>query len=723
MSTSPILAPLNAAQLAAVTTGAPQTLVLAGAGSGKTRVLVHRIAWCLENGLASPSSILAVTFTNKAAAEMRGRIEQLLARPVGGMWVGTFHGIAHRLLRAHWREARLPEQFQIMDSDDQQKVIRRAIRGMNLDENQWLPKEAQWFINARKDEGQRPQHIDTAGDYVLQTMVEIYTAYEDACQRAGLVDFAELLLRAYELCRDTPGLLRHYQERFLHVLVDEFQDTNAIQYGWLKLIAGERANVFAVGDDDQSIYSWRGAKVENMQRFRRDYPRHEIVRLEQNYRSTGNILDAANALISNNSARLGKKLWTDGSRGEAIRLYSGFNDIDEARYCVERMREWHRDGNRYDECAILYRTSAQSRVLEDALRQADVPYRVHGGFKFYERAEVKDALAYLRLANFRGDDAAFERVVNLPARGIGNRTLDDVRQTARLERLTLWDAARRLIEQKELSARAAAALGQFLSLVDELGAEIEGLGLDSVIQLVVERSGLVEHYKKEKGERGLDRIENLAELVSAARDFEPPEPEVGEVALPLISSFLSHAALEAGEGQAGSFEDSVQLMTLHSAKGLEFANVFLVGMEEGLFPHQRSAEDPNQLEEERRLCYVGITRAMKHLTLTYAESRRLHGTDYYPRPSRFLNELPRELVDEVRLGGSSSASAPGSRTPFVEDTGGYGYRLGQRVVHRTFGEGVVLHLEGRGAHTRVQVNFAGSGVKWLVAAYAGLEAG
>jgi DNA helicase-2/ATP-dependent DNA helicase PcrA len=387
------------------------------------------------------------------------------------------------------------------------------------------------------------------------------------------------------------------------------------------------------------------------------------------------------------------------------------------------MREWHRDGNRYDECAILYRTSAQSRVLEDALRQADVPYRVHGGFKFYERAEVKDALAYLRLANFRGDDAAFERVVNLPARGIGNRTLDDVRQTARLERLTLWDAARRLIEQKELSARAAAALGQFLSLVDELGAEIEGLGLDSVIQLVVERSGLVEHYKKEKGERGLDRIENLAELVSAARDFEPPEPEVGEVALPLISSFLSHAALEAGEGQAGSFEDSVQLMTLHSAKGLEFANVFLVGMEEGLFPHQRSAEDPNQLEEERRLCYVGITRAMKHLTLTYAESRRLHGTDYYPRPSRFLNELPRELVDEVRLGGSSSASAPGSRTPFVEDTGGYGYRLGQRVVHRTFGEGVVLHLEGRGAHTRVQVNFAGSGVKWLVAAYAGLEAG
>ncbi len=716
MSASPILAPLNAAQLAAVTTGAPQTLVLAGAGSGKTRVLVHRIAWCLENGLASPSGILAVTFTNKAAAEMRGRIEQLLRRPVGGMWVGTFHGIAHRLLRAHHREAKLPEQFQIMDSDDQQKVVRRAIRGLNLDDGQWSPKEAQWFINARKDEGQRPAHIDTAGDFVLQTMVEIYTAYEEACQRAGLVDFAELLLRAFELWRDTPGLLRHYQERFFHVLVDEFQDTNAIQYAWLRLVAGEHANVFAVGDDDQSIYSWRGAKVENMQRFRRDYPQHEIVRLEQNYRSTGNILDAANALIANNSARLGKKLWTDGSRGEAIRLYSGFNDIDEARYCVERLRDWQRAGNRYDESAILYRTSAQSRVLEDALRQADVPYRVHGGFKFYERAEVKDALAYLRLANFRGDDAAFERVVNLPARGIGNRTLDDVRQTARLERITLWEAARRLIDQRELAARATAALGQFLSLIDELAVEIDGLGLDSTIELVVERSGLVDHYKKEKGERGLDRIENLGELVTAARDFEPREEEIE---LPLISSFLAHAALEAGEGQAGAFEDCVQLMTLHSAKGLEFANVFLVGMEEGLFPHQRSAGDSNQLEEERRLCYVGITRAMKHLTLTYAESRRLHGTDYYPQPSRFLRELPRELVDEVRLGGGRQAANP--RSAVLEDTTGYPYKLGQRVVHRTFGEGVVLHMEGRGAHTRVQINFAGSGVKWLVAAYAGLE--
>ena len=630
------------------------------------------------------------------------------------MWVGTFHNIAHRLLRAHWREAQLPEQFQIMDNDDQHKLVRRIIRGLNLDDSQWLPKESQWFINGRKDEGERPAHIDTAGDSTLATMVDIYRAYEETCQRTGLVDFAELLLRAYELVRDTPGLLRHYQQRFQQVLVDEFQDTNAIQYAWLKLVAGERANVFAVGDDDQSIYSWRGARVANMQQFRQDYPRHEIVRLEQNYRSTGSILEAANALIGNNTARLGKKLWTAGERGDLIRLYAAFNDLEEARYCVERLRDWHAQGGRYDESALLYRTSAQSRVLEDALRQAEIPYRVHGGFKFYERAEIRDALGYLRLANHRGDDPAFERVVNTPVRGIGNKTLEDLRQTARLERISLWEAAQRLITNRELSARAAGALGNFLRLIDELAAALEGRALGSVIELVVARSGLVDHYRKEKGERGLDRIENLEELVSAARDFKPTQEDEE---LPLVSAFLSHAALESGEGQAAAFEDSVQLMTLHSAKGLEFGNVFLVGLEEGLFPHQRSVSDPAQLEEERRLCYVGITRAMRQLTFTYAESRRLHGSDYYPQASRFLREIPAELVQEVRLGGQVSTS----RSPVLEDRGGYGLRLGQQVQHRTFGEGVVLHLEGSGAHTRVQVNFAGSGMKWLVAAYAGLE--
>ena len=716
MNPERLLSSLNAAQKRAVTSDAPQTLVLAGAGSGKTRVLVHRIAWCLETGLAAPSGILAVTFTNKAAAEMRGRIEALLQRPVGGMWVGTFHSIAHRLLRAHWREAKLPEHFQIMDSDDQQRVIRRAIRALNLDEDSWPAKDVQWFINARKDEGLRPEHIDVEGDPGLRTQVEIYREYEAAAARAGLVDFAELLLRAYELWRDTPALLAHYRARFFHVLVDEFQDTNAIQYAWLRLLAGDDGNFFAVGDDDQSIYSWRGAQVENMQRFRKDYPRHALVRLEQNYRSTGNILDAANALIAQNTSRLGKNLWTEGKRGDPIALYAAYNDLDEARFCVDGIRSWHQGGGRYDDCAILYRISAQSRVLEDALRQAELPYRVHGGFRFYERAEIKDALAYLRLAANRADDGAFERIVNVPTRGVGQRSLEDVRQVARGERVSLWEAARRLVTTKELGARAVNALKAFLDLIDRLAAEIAERPLDQVIDAAVARSGLVEHYKKEKGDRGLDRIENLEELVTAARDFTP-DPDAPEI--PLLSAFLSHAALEAGEGQAAADEDSVQLMTLHSAKGLEFPKVFLVGLEEGLFPHQRSSEDLARIEEERRLCYVGMTRAMQQLTLSYAESRRLHGADYYPQPSRFLREIPSEFIAAVRLGGRLATGAARAR---VEDDAGTGFKLGQRVVHRTFGEGVVLQFEGRGAHARVQVNFPGAGTKWLVAAYAGLVA-
>jgi len=713
MSESAILDPLNSAQRQAVTVGAPQALVLAGAGSGKTRVLVHRIAWYLETGQATPKGILAVTFTNKAAAEMRARIESLLRRPVGGMWVGTFHGIAHRLLRAHWREANLPEHFQIIDSDDQLRVIRRTLRSMNLDESEWPAKESQWFINARKDEGLRPQHIDDGSDLGTRTLIDAYQAYEEACQRAGLVDFAELLLRAHELWRDTPGLLRHYQERFRHVLVDEFQDTNTLQYGWLRQLVGDDGNLFVVGDDDQSIYSWRGAKVENMQRFQREFPNHEVVRLEQNYRSTGNILAAANALIANNPNRLGKELWTDGEHGEPITLYAAYNEIDEARFCVEVISRHHDHGERYDECAVLYRVSAQSRVLEDALRQADIPYRVHGGFKFYERAEIKDALAYLRMAFFRGDDSAFERVVNTPTRGVGQRSIEALRHTARLEQITLWEAAHRIVANRELGSRAVNALERFFNLIDRLSVAIENRELGKVIETVIEHSGLVEHYKKEKGDRGLDRIENLEELVTAARDFTPGD---GAEEIPLVAAFLSHAALEAGEGQAGLHEDSVQLMTLHSAKGLEFPQVFLVGVEEGLFPHQRSSEDPRQLEEERRLCYVGITRAMRHLTICYAESRRLHGSDYYPQPSRFIREIPPKLLTEVRLGGSAVG---GGVAQASSDTG---LILGQRVLHKSFGEGVVLHLEGRGDNARVQVNFEADGVKWLVAAYASLEA-
>ena len=716
MTDNAILDSLNAAQREAVTVSAPHALVLAGAGSGKTRVLVHRIAWYLETGQAAPKGILSVTFTNKAAAEMRNRIESLLRRPVGGMWVGTFHGIAHRLLRAHWREADLPEHFQILDSEDQLRVIRRTLRSKNLDESEWPAKESQWFINARKDEGLRPKHIDDNGDLTSRTLIDAYQAYEDACARAGLVDFAELLLRAHELWRDRPGLLRHYQERFRHVLVDEFQDTNTLQYGWLRQLVGEHGNLFVVGDDDQSIYSWRGAKVENMQRFQREFPNNEIIRLEQNYRSTGNILAAANALIENNPSRLGKELWTDGEKGEPITLYVAYNDIDEARFVVERMSQWHDQGGRFDECAVLYRVSAQSRVLEDALRQADIPYRVHGGFKFYERAEIKDTLAYLRLAFVRGDDSAFERVVNTPTRGVGQRSIEALRNTARLEQITLWEATRRIVATRELGARAVGALERFQNLIDRLSVAIEGKELSRVIETVVEHSGLVDHYKKEKGDRGLDRIENLEELVTAARDFTPGD---NAEEMPLVSAFLSHAALEAGEGQAGANEDSVQLMTLHSAKGLEFPQVFLVGVEEGLFPHQRSSEDPHQLEEERRLCYVGITRAMRHLTICHAESRRLHGSDYYPQPSRFIREIPGNLLQEVRLGGRVSGIGNGG---IEENQSNTGLTLGQRVLHKSFGEGVVLHLEGRGENARVQVNFEDDGIKWLVAAYAGLEA-
>lgn len=712
----PILAPLNEFQRQAVTSSAPQVLVLAGAGSGKTRVLVHRIAWALHTGEASPHGILAVTFTNKAAAEMRGRIEALTGRPIGGMWVGTFHNVAHRILRAHWREAGLPEHFQIIDADDQQRVIKRAIRGLNLDDNEWPAKEAQWFINARKDDGERPQHVDDYGDSALHTMIDIYQAYEEACARAGLVDFAELLLRAHELWQTTPGLLRHYRERFWHVLVDEFQDTNALQYAWLSQLVGDDGQIFVVGDDDQSIYSWRGARVENMQRFRDNFPRHEIVRLEQNYRSTANILNAANALIANNPTRLGKELWTDGRQGEPISLYAAYNDLDEARFVVDRLVQWRDHGGRLSECAILYRVSAQSRVLEDALRQGDLPYRVYGGFRFYERAEIKDALAYVRLASSRQDDAAFERIVNVPARGIGQRSLEEVRAVARRERITLWEATRQLVQNRELTARAVGALERFMSLIDRMSVALNDLDLPELLEQIIGQSGLVEHYKKEKGERGLDRIENLEELVTAARDFKPlPEDEE----IPILAAFLTHAALESGEGQADAHADSVQLMTLHSAKGLEFPQVFLVGVEEGLFPHQRSSEDPSQLEEERRLCYVGITRAMRKLNITHAESRRLHGSDYYPQPSRFIRELPADLIDEVRLGGRVSTA----RSSYLgaDESHGSGLALGQRVQHKIFGEGVVLHLEGHGDHSRVQVNFEAEGVKWLVAAYAGLE--
>mgnify|MGYP006268317637 CR=1 FL=1 len=710
---------LNEAQRSAVTAPGRYVLVLAGAGSGKTRVLTHRIAWYVETGQASPGTVLAVTFTNKAANEMRARVEALLGRPGRGMWVGTFHGIANRMLRAHYREAGLPETFQIMDSDDQLRFVRRVTRGMQLDDGEWPPKVSQWFINARKDEGLRPDAVETAGDPQLETLAAIYREYDAACRQAGVVDFAELLLRAHELVRDVPGIARHYRERFRHILVDEFQDTNAIQYAWLKLMAGTDGELFVVGDDDQSIYSWRGARVANMFQFQKDFANVETVRLEQNYRSTRTILAAANALIGNNASRLGKELWSDGDEGRPIRLYRAYNEVDEARFAAGEVARLTEGGLALSDCAVLYRTSAQSRVVEDAMRQADLPYRVYGGFRFYERAEIKDALAYLRLAVFRADDTAFERIVNVPARGIGQRTVESVRETAQRERVPLWEAARRLVTTRALGGRAVNALAAFMKLIDAIDAAIAEAPLGDQMQVAIERSGLIEHFRAERGERALDRTENLEELVKAAREFVPAEEDQD---MSPVAAFLAHAALEAGEGQADAFTDCVHLMTLHAAKGLEFPVVLLLGLEEGLFPHQRSIDDPEQLEEERRLCYVGITRARTHLTLAHAEVRRLHGSDFYPQPSRFLRELPAELVEEVRGGATVAAPAYPSRPRFGAAEDSMGFVLGQRVLHDKFGEGVVLGVEGHGEYTRVHVNFEAVGAKQLVAAYAGLTA-
>ena len=1080
MDVSHLLDGLNDDQRQAVASPLGAALVLAGAGSGKTRVLVHRVAWLIQVEGASPNSILAVTFTNKAAAEMRSRIETLLGIPGGAMWLGTFHGLAHRLLRIHWREAGLPQSFQILDSEDQARMLRKILKAMELDETRWVPREILWFINAQKDEGHRPKHIKDDGDPTRRQLIKIYQAYEDACQRAGVVDFAELLLRAYELWRDNAALLQHYRTRFRHVLVDEFQDTNAIQYKWLMLLAGPEGMPFAVGDDDQclaagtqvtmadgakraiesivpgdsvlsnygagdlrparvtecfakrrqgqlvslhlrsgavikstpehvhfagyvlgetpqtyflylmhkegvgfrlgtsqvytegqarprvgfkqralqehadalwivrthssenearidevatslrfglptcpfvprkgmarngsvhdaahlgrifgslntlvsaerlleevgldidrphhrpqgrnsnrrnivitlcgdsrggtpmhrisvvgvcakdravltgmglrvraakvgsdsrrfetvradfgevmsiarairerlddayyvlqghmlekalpfvtaasircgmvmvvdsgqfdvveriewdaydadvydinverthnfvaggvvthnSIYRWRGARVENLHQYRRDFPKAVLYKLEQNYRSTGTILKAANALIANNQGRLGKTLWTSGEDGERVKLYAAFNERDEADFVVNRIREWVSRGGARREVAVLYRSNAQSRVFEEAFMNARMPYRVYGGLRFFERAEIKDALAYLRLVSSRADDNSFERIVNLPVRGIGAKTMDTVRENARANSSSLWNAAIACL-QGALPQRAALALQSFIEAIEKLGREVQGLELHEQVDHVIQMSGLIEHFKKEKGERGEGRIENLLELVSAARGFSPETEAESE--LNPLESFLAHAVLESGEGQADPYDDCIQMMTLHSAKGLEFPVVFMAGMEDGLFPHQRSVSDLAGLEEERRLCYVGTTRAMKQLYITYAEQRRLYGVDTYGTPSRFISELPQELVEEIRprlqvsrpvyvKRPSGSSSLEENPTPNM--------RMGSRVRHSKFGDGVVLNFEGNGPHARIQVNFERQGTKWLMLSYANLE--
>ena len=729
MDVSHLLDDLNPAQRDAVSAAPGHYLVLAGAGSGKTRVLTHRIAWLNEVHGVPAHGILAVTFTNKAAGEMRARADVQLRNGSRGMWIGTFHGLAHRLLRLHWQEAKLPETFQVLDSDDQQRLVKRVVQAMELDEGKYPPKQLTWWINEQKDEGRRPEHIQPApNDDWLDVRRQVYAGYQERCDRAGLVDFAELLLRAHELLRDTPALLAHYRMRFREILVDEFQDTNAIQYAFVRVLAGDTGHVFVVGDDDQSIYGWRGAKVENMQQFLRDYPSARTIRLEQNYRSSANILGAANAVIAHNPGRIGKQLWTDTGDGEPIDLYAAYNEMDEARFVGERIRQWVRDGGSLGDAAILYRSNAQSRAFEEALLSEQLPYRVYGGMRFFERAEIKDALAYLRLVANRGDDAAFERAVNTPARGIGERTLDEVRRLARNARVSLWGAAMLATQGTELAGRARNALAAFMALVEQLAGETAELDLAERVDHVLVRSGLREHWAKES-RGGLDsesRTENLDELVSVASRFvrRIDDDDTTEGMSELVA-FLSYAALEAGEGQVEAGEDGVQLMTLHSAKGLEFPLVFLAGLEEGLFPSNRSLDESGRLEEERRLAYVGITRARQKLVLTYAEARRLHGQDMYGIPSRFLREIPASLLNEVRPRVQVSRSASGFATrpaPGHANLETPGLKLGQTVTHAKFGPGVVTDYEGSGAHARVQVNFANEGSKWLVLAYANLQA-
>ncbi|SES86796.1 DNA helicase II [Thorsellia anophelis] len=729
MDVTELLDGLNDKQREAVSAPKKNLLILAGAGSGKTRVLVHRIAWLLAVERLSSHNILAVTFTNKAAKEMQYRISALIGNAEQGMWIGTFHGLAHRLLRTHAIEAKLPKTFQVIDSDDQIRMVKRILKAMNIDEKQWPAKQGVWYINNKKDEGLRPSEIETYNNPIEQQWKQIYTAYQESCDRAGLVDFAELLIRSYELWKNNPALLRHYQSRFNQILVDEFQDTNHIQYAWIKLLATGKtdkpdepthSNVMIVGDDDQSIYGWRGAQIENIRRFTRDYFEAVVIRLEQNYRSTHPILTAANTLIANNSDRMGKNLWTDNEKGELISVYSAFNELDEARFVVEKIKRWKESGKALAQVAVLYRNNSQSRVIEEAMLQGNVPYRIYGGMRFFDRQEIKDALAYLRLLANRDDDAAFERVINTPTRGMGERTLDTLRQYARSESKTLWQSVLEILENKSLSGRSAGAMQRFIELIEALDKETMHLPLHLQTEYVIKHSGLFEYYKQEQGEKAQARIDNLEELVNAAKEYVVLNEELEMTPL---QSFLSHASLEAGEGQADAHQDAAQMMTLHSAKGLEFEQVFMVGMEEGMFPSQMSAGETSRLEEERRLAYVGITRARQKLTLSFTESRRLYGQEVRHRPSRFIGELPENLLEEVRLRGAITTPASNSSSSshkIASQLRESDYSLGQRVKHHKFGEGTIINIEGEGEHTRLQIAFQGQGIKWLVASYAKL---
>lgn len=727
MDFSLLLDGLNDKQREAVAAPIGNYLVLAGAGSGKTRVLTHRIAWLIGVENVPESNILAVTFTNKAASEMRHRIESTLFQTSNhsmfGMWVGTFHSIANRLLRSHYLDADLPQDFQIMDSEDQVRLLKRLLKLHNIDEKHFPPKHVAWYINAQKDKGNRARDIEHHNDLNKKKLVEIYQLYQEACDRAGLLDFAELLIRTYEMLKKKPLILQRYQQRFQHILIDEFQDTNNIQYDLIRLLAGDSGKVMIVGDDDQSIYGWRGAQVENIQKFLKDYPKAETIRLEQNYRSTGHILSAANELIANNDNRLGKNLWTASGNGDPVEIYCAFNELDEARFVASQIQQWKEDEGSYSECAVLYRSNSQSRVIEEALIQANIPYRIYGGMRFFERQEIKDALAYLRLIANRQDDAAFERVVNIPPRGIGDRTLDTIRQITRTRSITLWQAVQVALNEEQLSGRSASALLRFVELINAMDEETSEMALTEQTDFVIKKSGLYEMYKQEKGEKGEVRIENLEELVTATKQFTPPE-EAEE--LTPLTAFLTHASLEAGEAQASPHQEYVELMTLHSAKGLEFPRVFMVGVEEGIFPSGMSF-DEGRLQEERRLAYVGITRAKRKLTISYAELRRLYGKEERHIPSRFIAELPKENIREIRLRGNINRAAnfgtvakhpPKTTASILEDDV---WKMGQKVYHAKFGQGTIINVEGSGEATRLQIAFQGNGIKWLIAKMAKLE--
>ncbi|MFC3194534.1 DNA helicase II [Marinicella sediminis] len=724
LNTEDILKNLNENQAAAVTTDAQHALVLAGAGSGKTRVLVHRIAWLISAEFVSPYSILAVTFTNKAAAEMRNRIAFMLKREIRDMWIGTFHGIALKLLQINTEAAGLPKNFQIIDSDDQYRLIRRCLSDLELDEKQWPPRTVQAFINDQKNDGLRAHEVEDYGDYNNQTLIKVFAHYDDHCQRAGLVDFSEMLLRAHELLLNDEDVLKKYRQRFSHILVDEFQDTNAIQSAFIQLLAGQHNKVLVVGDDDQSIYAWRGAKVDHILDFQSLYANTAMYKLEQNYRSTQNILDAANGVIANNKKRLGKNLWSAQEKGEPLGVYGAHSEFDEAFFVGEKIDSLLAETTSADDIAILYRSNAQSRLLEEALLKRSIPYQIYGGLRFFERLEIKDVLAYSRLVNNRHDDIGFERVINTPTRGIGLQTVNLIRNYAQMQQTSLWEAGQQLIKDNKLSTRAATSLASFVNLIDELESNNQDQSLAQLFADIIERTALKDHYLKEPPEKAQTRLENLDELINAAEMFEISDEDLA-LGLTPLAAFLAQVSLDAGDTTQVN-EPHVQLMTLHAAKGLEFPVVFIVGLEQGLFPHQNSMEDFNKLQEERRLAYVGITRAEKQLFLSYATSRRMRGKINACQPSQFLREIPKELISQLRGNihpSTAYSSGQSVTTPYQRQTtqSDSPYQLGMNVRHKSFGEGVITDMSGKGDYLQVLVQFNDVGPKVLAVKFAQLD--